>query len=174
MYCIAERQEAGPPHIYNPAGGCPPPPLLPLPEGPVKPCCTLLEHGDCGAEKPVPGVSSNALDQLLLLWLEAAKRLAQSLRIARALWLQYYPWSKGIKIDVAMQEGNKISMFVVSACPPEHRARNKARMLQLYPWKVCKIPFYTALEVQLHENKASIGSVTEAAQILCECHSFRS
>lgn len=79
----------------------------------------LLQHDDCVAEKPVPGVSSNALDQLLLLWLEAAKRLAQSLTIARALWLQYYPWSKGIKIDVATQEGTKISMFVVSTCPPE-------------------------------------------------------
>ncbi|KAK9835795.1 hypothetical protein WJX74_008220 [Apatococcus lobatus] len=66
-------------------------------------------------EKPVPGVNGYALDQLLLLWLEATKRLTQSLTKARALWLQYYPWSRGIKIDVATQEGNNISMIVTQA-----------------------------------------------------------
>ena len=93
--------------------------------------CTLLRPGS-DAEKPVPGVSSNALDQLLLLWLEAAKRLAHSLTIARTLWLQYYPWSTGINIDVATQEGNKISMIVVSSwCPVQRIARPMQRHLYL-------------------------------------------
>ena len=77
----------------------------------------LLITGFASAEKPVPGISKYVLDYMLLLWLETTKQLTQSLDIARALWLQYYPWSRGIKIDVATQEGSKISMMVVRPSP---------------------------------------------------------
>ena len=65
------------------------------------------------AEKPVPGVSTHLFDQMLLLWLEAAKMSRLSLAYAKSLWLQYYPWSRGMKLDVATRDGRNVSLLVV-------------------------------------------------------------
>ncbi len=65
------------------------------------------------AEKPVPGMGSHVVDQLLLLWLEAAKVARLSLALGKSLWLQYYPWSRGMKLEVATPDGRSLSLLVV-------------------------------------------------------------
>ncbi|KAK9867773.1 hypothetical protein WJX84_005174 [Apatococcus fuscideae] len=65
-------------------------------------------------EKPVPGMGSHLLDQVLLLWLELFKVLTLSVAVTKSLWLQYHPWSKVIHmpLNVATADGCNISMLV--------------------------------------------------------------